>query len=91
MNRNIACKGKVPFNIFAQADGFPQLNEKKPDLVCLIFIEGCPSLMKINVGLYIKKIILTIIMRRGLQGKNYFQYYFKITINFREFQTLLYK
>ena len=29
LNRNIACKGMVLFNIFALADGFPQVREKK--------------------------------------------------------------
>ena len=38
-------------NIFAQADGFSQLKGKKRSFR---FIEGCPSLMKINVGFYIK-------------------------------------
>ena len=44
----------------------PSLMEKKNDLVCLIFTEGCPSLMKINAGLYIKKLFWQL-----LWGKDY--------------------
>ena len=82
MNRNIACKGNIPFSTFAQADDFPQLNEKNPDLVCLIFIEGCPSLMKINVGLYIKKLFWQLSWDEDYKEKIIFNIILKLQLIF---------
>ena len=62
-------KGKVPFNIFARAGGFPKYMEKKNDLLYLIFIQGCPSLMKINVGFYIKKLFWQLSSGEGYKEK----------------------
>ena len=42
------------FDIFARANSFLPPNGKKS--VCLICIEGRPSLMKIKAGFYIKKL-----------------------------------
>ena len=66
MNGNIACNGRIPFSIFVRANGFPRLMEKN-EWVCLIYIEGCPSLIRL---VFISKNILIITIKRWLQRKN---------------------